>query len=454
MRIRALALFTAVLMNVVPSVAQWLVVPSGLTDSLTGAVHDHGRFLVASGGGSVLSSTDGGLSFGTLGTYTPNDFAGGFDHIAFFDSLNGVATTTLVGDMLHRTADGGATWTPWTYGPGANPWVQPLGEQAALAFLAGPGLTFGTDGRFLIEQDFALYADIDSICNEIYALGSCMEFIDGADTIISTGSWAWTRSSSDRCASFDTAAFFYGFYPYSCDHVGGDTVVYLDFDLVVQATYDAGVHWQAPKPAPEFPATYIYRGFDMLTSMRGTLVGPEGSVWNTNDGGGTWTSSTSGASVWLRDVRFLDALHLYAVGDGGTILRSMDGGETWDAEESGVTADLKSIAHDGGTLIVVGDEGVILRKDLNTGREEGAKVSAVISAYPNPLENQLDVVVDLAGERLARVDLFDLAGRVVRSVVPSGARFRWDLSDLPGGHYVLAAYGEQGRTARMRVSRR
>jgi photosystem II stability/assembly factor-like uncharacterized protein len=60
-------------------------------------------------------------------------------------------------------------------------------------------------------------------------------------------------------------------------------------------------------------------------------VGILGGIFNTTDGGATWTAQTSGTSVTLQDVDFVDATTGWAVGDDGEILNTTDGGATWVA---------------------------------------------------------------------------------------------------------------------------
>ena len=435
--------------------AQWDLIASGVSDSLTAVTYDHGRFLTVGGNGAVLTSNNDGISFSTTGNYVPHFYHGGFNHIAFFDSLNGVGSVTLAGDALQRTLDGGATWTSWDLGLAAEPWVQPLNDSDAVLFLAGPGLTFGTDGRFLIEQDFELYANIDSICNEIYTPGSCMEDVVGLDTLIVTGGWGWVRLSGDRCASFDTASFHYAYYVYLCDHVAGDTVAYVDFNRVLHMSHDGGLHWQQPQEVVDMGSLFIDMGFDMLNSSYGLVVGEAGGIWSTDDAGLSWTSTTPVTSQWLRDVHFIDALNAYAVGDGGTILHSVDGGSSWQVEISGTTADLKAIASSPTTVIVVGDEGTILRRDLSVGLGSTATGPSTPMVWPNPFTDEL--TVDLTrhtGPSPVRFELLDALGRTVLiHRFDGGRRATVSTSDLSPGHYACRWVFADGSAARAALVR-
>jgi photosystem II stability/assembly factor-like uncharacterized protein len=65
---------------------------------------------------------------------------------------------------------------------------------------------------------------------------------------------------------------------------------------------------------------------------RGWVVGDEGTILNTRDGGDTWQAQWGGTNSELHAVTFTDhAQHGWAVGDDGTILSTRDGGRTWVA---------------------------------------------------------------------------------------------------------------------------
>src|SRR4029077_8667100 len=56
-----------------------------------------------------------------------------------------------------------------------------------------------------------------------------------------------------------------------------------------------------------------------------------GEITRTLDGGKTWTTVATSASV-LTDLTFVTPRTAYAVGEDGTLLRSSDGGASWQAQ--------------------------------------------------------------------------------------------------------------------------
>src|SRR5688500_13193147 len=81
----------------------------------------------------------------------------------------------------------------------------------------------------------------------------------------------------------------------------------------------------------------------MLDDNRGYVVGNNGTILQTINGGASWTPQTSNTGVSLNDVHFKDANNGWVVGAGGLILTTTNGGNTWSPEGSGVTNDLRSV---------------------------------------------------------------------------------------------------------------
>ena len=83
-----------------------------------------------------------------------------------------------------------------------------------------------------------------------------------------------------------------------------------------------------------------------------------------------------------------------------------------------------------------------------SGTEEAAG-QAVLLLYPNPAVESATVVGDLPDKMPAMLDLYDAAGRLIRTwhVPDSGAGSMWPLSleGLAKGEYVVQLKDEQGR---------
>jgi hypothetical protein len=68
-----------------------------------------------------------------------------------------------------------------------------------------------------------------------------------------------------------------------------------------------------------------------------TVVGNEGMIYRSSDGGQTWKAQASGVTVALNDVYFSTARHGIIVGDGATILQTFDAGRRWSTTNRGLT---------------------------------------------------------------------------------------------------------------------
>jgi photosystem II stability/assembly factor-like uncharacterized protein len=67
----------------------------------------------------------------------------------------------------------------------------------------------------------------------------------------------------------------------------------------------------------------------MLDAATGWIVGSNGAILRTTDGGELWSPQVSNTTYMLRGVSFLDSSFGIATGEGGTILRTTDGGAEW-----------------------------------------------------------------------------------------------------------------------------
>jgi photosystem II stability/assembly factor-like uncharacterized protein len=103
-------------------------------------------------------------------------------------------------------------------------------------------------------------------------------------------------------------------------------------------------------------------GVDFSSTDVGTLVGEEGIILRTTDGGASWVSQTSQTNDWLYAVDCTDDNNGTAIGFlFGTIIHTTDGGQSWVTQDSGTTEGLLGIDFtDANTGTVVGGAGTIL----------------------------------------------------------------------------------------------
>ena len=136
----------------------------------------------------------------------------------------------------------------------------------------------------------------------------------------------------------------------------------------VQRTINGGEYWKLHKT----DTGYDLNAVSFITKRKGWAAGRYGIILRATDGGFTWEALSSGVTQDLHGILALSESEIYAVGANGTIIHSTDAGETWVREHTDISNNLIAItrAKDGNTLWVVGQWGVVLRREI-----DGAKMS-------------------------------------------------------------------------------
>ena len=139
------------------------------------------------------------------------------------------------------------------------------------------------------------------------------------------------------------------------------------------------------------------------------LVGENGLILQSLDGGKTWTKLDSGTVEYLYDVHMAADNHTgWVVGGKGTILATTDGGKTWAKLSSGTVEDLKAVhmAADNRNGWVVGDKGTILvtRDSGKIWAKQDIYSEEYLTAVDIVDDNHTGWVVGLGGTILATTD--------------------------------------------------
>jgi len=82
------------------------------------------------------------------------------------------------------------------------------------------------------------------------------------------------------------------------------------------------------------PVTSGLGAVDFIDDCTGWVVGSDGVVVHSSDGGATWSQQSTGTTERLRDVVFVDSANGWAVGDSGVILHTSNGGSSWQQQTS------------------------------------------------------------------------------------------------------------------------
>lgn len=129
-------------------------------------------------------------------------------------------------------------------------------------------------------------------------------------------------------------------------------------------TTDGGASWSAPAfPSGLEPLNDV----DFYGSLNGCIVGNDGCVLVTNNGGNSWDTVTRFTGENLYCVSFPTMTTIFAGGENGSLFRSYDAGQSWDTLSSGTLLAIRDlyfihagagwIVGDGGYLAATGDGG-------------------------------------------------------------------------------------------------
>ena len=131
---------------------------------------------------------------------------------------------------------------------------------------------------------------------------------------------------------------------------------------IVQRTINGGEYWKYH----ETNTGQDLHAVSFATKRKGWVAGQQGIILRTTGGGFHWEAISSGVTKDLYDILALSEDEIYTVGVAGVILHSRDGGTTWQQQHTDIDNDLYTIvlANDGNTLWVVGQWGVVLRRQI------------------------------------------------------------------------------------------
>jgi photosystem II stability/assembly factor-like uncharacterized protein len=334
------------------------------------------------------------------------------------ETLNDVHTfnenaAIIIGDRgaVYKTTDRGSTWTKISSGITSN--------LNALFFLDEKiGWIVGESGKILKTEDagdswriittnlYTLYDVFFTDANVGYLITSSRIYktTDGGDnwvekcaasdvtfffesiafsdanTGVAVGTWGRTYRTTDAGETWQKietggATWMYAVQFFDATHgwiaglrassisitvgglFGGTTIDITDPRYTIWETTNGGATWTQRN------FTYSGRlyGIQFLNATTGWTVGTNGAVFSTKDGGATWGVAQSVHDMYA--VHFFNAQAGWAVGADGTILQSSNGGNLWLLQSgNGTTASLYSTHFiDSQTGWAAGYDGKMLR---------------------------------------------------------------------------------------------
>ena len=129
-------------------------------------------------------------------------------------------------------------------------------------------------------------------------------------------------------------------------------------DSLVMRTEDGGEKWERIL----VPSKKELYHLDFVGSSKCWIVGDDGLVLYSNNGGANLITQKSGLKLDLYNVDFRDETEGYIVGSKGTILRTENGGQNWESVKTEFPMTFMRVDFaDDKNGVIVGYEGVILR---------------------------------------------------------------------------------------------
>ena len=422
--------FVFLSLTVSPALAQsqWTRQNSGTKADLYGVyflnqnqgyvVGDSGAFLRTSTGGTTWSKR-------SLGNITLRS-------VQFIDSTRGyVAGYDGSGGLILKTSDGGISWdTTKTYG-----------LTLALHFMnKDTGLVVG-EGRFIVKTTDGGKTWLDLSHNH------------GVNTSRFINDITFINDSTGFLAAGDCSPGFP--CPEQIDYLGQ-----------ICKTTDGGNSWTTI--VQDFSP---YASINFFSPDRGYLFATFGGLGFTSDGGYTWQRKAGPTNYFSKgEIMHMDFISPdtgFAVGmpdsihSTGLMVSTIDSGQHWIFEDSVSTGRLNNILIlDRKYGWVVGANGTILHNSdvTNVSVEKPYQLANKFKLhqnYPNPFNPTTTISYDLNKNGMVILDVYDVLGRKVKSLVHEVQRtgkheVTFDAGNLSSGVYFCRLrLDEQIRTIKM-----
>jgi photosystem II stability/assembly factor-like uncharacterized protein len=360
------------------------------------------------------------VEYGTTTSYgssrtlaTVKDIVGQY----FYDELRPLSPNTSYNFRVVATNSLGRSETEnqaFTTPPAPDGWGQVASSVRATLWSASfvdpdIGMIVGANGEILKTTDSGKSWTRQTSNTDNFLFGISMVTPNIACAVGESGTIVWTTDGGSTWVRQSSGAS--GELKDVC-LTGTSTAVVVGYDGTILRTSDGGTTW---KPQSSGTSTHL-RSVDFADANLGVAVGWDGFILRTTDGGKTWAQQVSSTTDHLQGVDLVNANVGYAIGyngvllkttnggvawtqqnlptsencfgiafrdenngivpaTGGEIWRTQNGGSTWVKEESGTWNGLYGTAFAGsGTLLVVGDEGTILRKTVAPATATTVKV--------------------------------------------------------------------------------
>jgi photosystem II stability/assembly factor-like uncharacterized protein len=321
---------TGIILRTVDGGATWLLQDSGSYDYLSGVSFVDANTGWAIGGalignGTVVHTNDGGATWIEQGHTWPDLWG-----VSFADANNGMAVG--YGGTILRTTDGGATWAFLNSSTMNTLTGVSFADASTWTTVGYSGLILGTtDGGAHWTRQFHGAPDLNGVSlvdanigTVVGEYGTILRTSDGGNT--------WILQPSGTTQSLSGVSF-----------VDANTGTVVGLNGAILRTSDGGNTWVAQSSGLQ---DLILRGVSFSNADHGFAWGELSSLptfLRTTDGGATWTNSPIDPRqnpYGVKGVAFVDPNNGYAIGNGGfgswcahdmcaSLWETTDGGITW-----------------------------------------------------------------------------------------------------------------------------
>ncbi len=354
-----------------PASAQWTVEyqPGGNHDAHYGITFTSASIgYIVGGGGLILKSTDGGVTWVQQTSNTTSTLYGVF----FKSDTEGWACGA--GGTLVSTTDGGANWTVHAqsgviagsnfndiYFVGSAGWAG--NDDDRLYGTTDNGVTWDTLGVFADDVNSVSFADANNGYIALDGSGIAYSTDGGVNwtaASVNLGPYPYTRTDIERIFTIDaTTAVATGW---------GSMVGYQPTIIIV--SNDAGATWNVPSVGYEWDSYGYGYGITMFDDGEVMIVGGGSGFAAPNiHSGATYANWGRVQEFFGDDLRAAATVPgtntVMAVGDEGCIARSTDKGLTWDYlyDPCFGFGGITRFAHSGTTTYAVGASGLFMKKE-------------------------------------------------------------------------------------------
>lgn len=379
----------------------WSEMNSGTTEELFSIHFSNDSIGYAVGAnGTILKSTDAGLSWNSLSSNT----SVALTDVFVFDS--DVAVVTGEAGTILRTTDGGLNWENISSGVSDNLYSVSFAGTNGIAGGSSQTIIYSTDGgASWLESQSGFFG---GGFYGVFMLSPQIGYVAGENSIFQP----LFGKSTDAGAGWDFTAFYLNSnegkargVDFTDENTGYISSAVWDGQGAISKTTDSGINWNTTL----YPNVLLSIDFPVSgASLIGYSAGEAGTILKTTNAGTNWTPQQSGTTLILHKIYFLDFNFGFAVGENGLILRTTSGGEPVTSVEDDIT-------------------------NLNSFRLE--------QNYPNPFNPTTKIKFSISDFQSTNLKIYDILGNEVATLLneykPAGEyEIEFNASDLPSGIYI------------------